>query len=249
MKRTGLVGVAALVACSGAPTGEMSSFRGPTASAVFSGWTHERPRQTYPLPQPYLAVANGRSDELRLVDLATNKSVMSPGFAYPLSVPTLARPSYLAASSLRDADPDLLAVAGVGAVVDIVSTWEDGSEPGGAGGSRVVVQYDLSGVAGDGAEILSMIATPVPGVPAGTPSVAPAQPGRAWLILGFSGSTDGLGGKLVVLEFTRGAGGFIPRQPVAVSGLAGYGGRAGAVFGYQGPRGGGPVAESSLESV
>lgn len=208
MKRSVLAALA-LAACAPSPGPATISFHGPTAAVAFSGWTPQRPRQAYPLPQPYLAVANGRSDDLRLIDLATDKPLMSPGYAYPLSVPTLARPSYLATSSLRDAGADLLAVAGVGAIVDIVSTWEDGSDPAGSGGGRVVAQYDLSGVAGNGAEILSMIATPVPGVPAGAPPVASAQPGVAWLILGFSGATDGLGGKLVVLEFARGPGGSV----------------------------------------
>ena len=208
MKRSCLLALAALTACTGQTAPATAALREPTASAAFLGWTPDRPRQAYPLPQPYLAVANGRSDELRLFDLATQKPLMSPGFAFPLSVPTLPRPSFLAASSLRDAGSDLLAVAGVGAVVDILSTWDDGSGPGG-GGSRVVVQYDLSGLAGPGAEILSMVATPVPGAPAGSPPVAPAQPGRAWLILGFSGASDGLGGKLLVLEFARMADGSV----------------------------------------
>lgn len=208
MKRSVLAALT-LAACAPSPQPATISFHEPTAAVAFSGWTPQRPRQAYPFPQPYLAVANGRSDDLRLIDLATHKPLMSPGYAYPLSVPTLARPSYLATSPLRDGGADLLAVAGVGAIVDIVSTWEDGSDPAGSGGGRVVAQYDLSGVAGSGAEILSMIATPVPGVPAGTPPVAPAQPGAAWLILGFSGATDGLGGKLVVLEFARGPGGSV----------------------------------------
>lgn len=209
MKRSALTALAALAACSSQTVPETVAFHEPTAVVAFSAWTPERPRQAYPLPQPYLAVANGRSDDLRIIDLASSLPVMSPGFAFPLSVPTLPRPTYLAASSLRDGGPDLLAVAGVGTTVDvdIVSTWGDGSDP--AAGPWAVTPYDFSAVAGPGAEILSMIATPVPGVPAGSPPVAPAQPGEAWLILGFSGSSDGLGGKLLVQEFVRGANGSV----------------------------------------
>ncbi len=216
MKRIGLIGVVALAACHTAPPPETAAFHEPASAAAFLGWTHERPRAAYPLPVPYLAVANQRGDELRLIDLATTKPVMSPGFAFPLSIPTLPRPSYLAASSLRDGGADLLAVAGVGAIVEIVSTWEDGS----AGpGNRVVRHYDLSGVAGDGAEILSMIATPVPGAPAGTPPVAAARPGSAWLIVGFSGSLAKPWGKLVILEFDRAADGSVVLRQTQVEDL------------------------------
>lgn len=210
MKWSALVAVAAVTACSSQPVPETAAFHEPTAVVAFSGWTVERPRQANPLPQPYLAVANGRSDDLRIIDLATSKPLMSPGFAFPLSVPTLPRPTYLATSSLRDAGPDLLAVAGVGTTIDVVSTWGDGS--GAAASPWAVIPHDFSldtPSPGTGAEILSMIATPVPDVPAGSPPVAPAQPGKAWLILGFSGATDGLGGKLLVQEFIRGTNGSV----------------------------------------
>ena len=210
MKRSALAALAALAACSSQVVPETAAFHEPTALAAFAGWTLERPRQAYPLPQLHLAVANGRSDELRIIDLATSKPLMSPGFAFPLSVPTLPRPIYLAACSLRDGGPDLLAVAGVGTTIDVVSTWGDGSDA--AASPWAVLPHDFSLDApnpGTGAEILSMVATPVPGVPAGSPPVAPAQPGKAWLILGFSGSSDGLGGKLLVQEFVRGTGGSV----------------------------------------
>lgn len=208
MRRSALAALA-LAGCAKQVQPTTISMHEPTAAVAFMGWTHQHPRPGYPLPQPYLAIANGRTDDLRIVDLATQKPLMSPGYAFALSVPILARPTYLAATSLRDGGADLLAVAGVGAVVDLVSTWEDGSDPAGAAGSRVVAQYDLSAAAGAGAEILSMLATPVPGPPAGSPPVAPAEAGRAWLLVGFSGSADGLGGKLVVLEFARGADGSV----------------------------------------
>ncbi len=214
MRRSALAALA-IAGCSSTAQPTTISMHEPSAVAAFMGWTLQKPRSAYPLPQPYLAIANGRSDDLRLVDLAIQKPLMSPGYAFPLSIPTLSRPSYMAAGSLRDGGADLLAVAGVGAVVDLVSTWEDGSTPSGSQGSRVVAQYDLSGIAGAGAEILCMVATAVPGAPAGTPPTAPAQPGRVWLILGFSGSSAAAGGipagvgKLVVLEFVRGADGSV----------------------------------------
>ncbi|HEU4385104.1 MAG TPA: hypothetical protein VFR85_16590 [Anaeromyxobacteraceae bacterium] len=215
MRRSALA-ILALAGCSSQAQPTTISMHEPTAVVAFMGWTPLRPRPAYPVPQPYLALANARSNDLRLVDLATQKPLMSPGYAFPLAIPTLARPTFLAATSLRDGGADLLAVAGLGATVDVVGTWVDGSDPTAGAGPRVVAQYDLSGFVGAGAEILAMIATPVPGAPAGSPPAAPAQPGLAWLIIAFSGSSsgglDGIPpgvGKLVVLAFARGVDGSV----------------------------------------
>ena len=191
---------ALVAACGSTPTVESASFRGPTAAAVFAGRGPSRPGVLW----PYLAVANGRGDELRIVDPAADQAVRSPGYAFPLSIPTLPRPLFLASASLRDGEADLLAVAGVGALVQVVATWADGTD---GAGPRVIASYDLAEVAGPGAEIVSMIGVPYPGPTGGVPPVAAAAPGRALLLVGFTGSADGLGGKLVALELARGQDG------------------------------------------
>lgn len=186
----------ALAACKQAKPAATAGYRGPTAAAPFVGIASAHPGTPY----PYLAVANGRNDDLRIVDPSGDQALYSPGYAFPLSIPVLPSPRYLASASLGDGQADLLAVAGVGSVVQIVDTWE--------AESRVASSWDLTtdasgnDLAGAGAEILSMVAVPYPGAPAGSPPVAPVQPGRSLLLVGFSGSVSGPG-KLVVVELDR----------------------------------------------
>ena len=211
--RAAFVAAAMSVACAKSPVPTPGSFSGPGAAAVFVGWTPARPGS----PWPYLAVANTRGDELRILDPATDKTLLSPGYAFPLSVPTLPSPLRLAAASLGDGQPDLLVVAGVGSEVQVVGTWMDGFDrtdpanpvPVPGSGPRVAASYDLSGEVGSGAEILSLLGAPVPGSPVGSPPVASPMAGRARVLVGASGSVDGQGGKLVVLEFRRGPGGSV----------------------------------------
>lgn len=212
MKPHALCLLAAMAAaCSSQPVAAPSSFRGPRAVSPFVGWTTARPGT----PWPYLAVANTRGDELRIIDPATEQVLRSPGYAFPLSVPTLPSPLRLAAASLSDGQPDVLVVAGVGTEVQLVGTWLDGfdrTDPANPvldpkrAGPYLVASYDLSAEAGPGAEILSVLGAPVPGQPAGTPPVAPPTAGRARILVGVSG---GLAGRLVVLEFRRGPGGSV----------------------------------------
>ncbi len=192
--------VAVLAACSGTPPPSSASYRGPQAVASYIGVTETRPGTLW----PYLAVADARGADLRILDPASDNVLNSPGHAFPLSIPVLQNPRYLASASLRDGQADLLAVAGVGTQVQIVATWVEGT--------GVARSYDLSGLAGPGAEILSMTAIPYPGPPAGTPPVATVAPGRALLLVGFSGTgdqADGFGGKgrLVAVELDRAADG------------------------------------------
>ncbi|HET7039633.1 MAG TPA: hypothetical protein VFH97_07080, partial [Gemmatimonadales bacterium] len=205
---------AAIAACSSPPVNPPSSYRAPGAIAAFVGWTPARPGTGW----PYLAVANTRSDELRILDPATDQTLRSPGYAFPLSVPTLPFPLHLASASLSDGQPDLLLVAGVGTEVHLVGTWLDGTDRTDPAnprpdstrlGPRVVASYDLLGEAGPGAQILSLVGAPVPDLPAGTPAVAPRVAGRARALVGVSGTVAGQSGKLVVLEFRRGPGGSV----------------------------------------
>lgn len=219
MKLRAILAMAALAAaCSGSPVAAPASFRGPRAVSIFVGWTPGRPGTSW----PYLAVANTRGDELRIVDPGNDQALRSPGYAFPLSVPTLQSPLRLASASLADGQPDALVVAGVTGVerkaeVQLVGTWLDGfdrtdpSNPVPApsrAGPYVVASYDLSPELGGG-EILSLLGAPVPDTAGGTPAVAPPMPGRARILVGVSGSTTSPGGKLVVLEFARGAGGSV----------------------------------------
>lgn len=191
----------AAAACSGSLGGEVIGWRAPTSLAVFLGRTHIKPGQTI----PYIAVSGSRGDELRLLDPSDDQVVPSPGFAFSLVIPTLQRPLHVAAGPMGDGGPDALVVAGPGTLVQLVSTWEDGTTYGSTQtvGPRVVADIDLSVEAGPGATILSLVGTPVPGAPQGSPPVAPYVPGRARVLVGISGGNDGLGGKLVVLEFAR----------------------------------------------
>ncbi len=205
--RSSLALAALAAACTSAPVGQIAAYREPTALVPFLGLTPARPGTFF----PYLAVANGRADELRILDPSSNQVLQSPARAFALSVPVLPGPRLLAAASLRDGGGDVLAVAGVGTLLQIVSTWEDGTDPAnGNVGPRPVAAYDLFqlGLAGPGAEILCMAGAPFPGSPSGSPPVAPAVPGRALLLLGLSASSGGQG-TLVVLDFQRQADGSV----------------------------------------
>jgi hypothetical protein len=152
-----------------------------------------------------LAVASFRGDELVLVDPLDESPVAGPNISWALSIPTLPRPAFLAAGSLGDDLADLLVVAGAEPKLQIIGTWLDGGDGGYAtAGFGVVQTLDLSGVTGAGAQILSIAAASVPeGPPTGTPPVAPAARGRAWIVVGLTDVNAPTGGQLVVLEVAR----------------------------------------------
>lgn len=198
MKR--LVVLAALLAsaCSNGDPILFADFRGPVAAAAFQGVNPAEPALGL---VPLLAVASFRGDELRIVDPVKDQPISGPNLAYPLGVPTMARPTYLASGSLNDATPqaDLLVVASSGTVVQLLGTWLDGSA-----GFGVVQTVDLEPLVGVGAQILDVQVAQIPsGPPAGTPPVAPPTPGKAWVVLAFSDPQSLAKGSLVLLPATR----------------------------------------------
>ena len=202
MKRLALAAALAFSACSSGSPIIPAGFDGPVAVVAFKGINPDSPSEGI---VSLLAVASFRGDELVLVDPLDESPVPGPNLAWALSIPTLPRPTFLAAASLGDDLADLLVVAGAQPKVQIVGTWLDGADGGYATtGFGVVETIDLSGVVGPGAQILSMVAASVPeGPPTGTPPVAPAAKGRAWIVIGLTDVDAPRGGQLVVLEVAR----------------------------------------------
>jgi hypothetical protein len=198
--------LAALAACTSSSSRPGARFRSPSAVAVYRGYSLDRPSEL----RPYVAVANARGDDLRIVDGITDRPVLAPALILALSVPVTPRPARLAAGPLHDRDPvsgdpvelpDLLAVAStglqpraggglLGAVLQVVSTWDPQT--------RVAQELDLGAVA-PGAEVLSLAVGPVP-EDDGAGGWRPA-PGRARIYAGLTG------GLLAVAEAAREAGG------------------------------------------
>jgi hypothetical protein len=157
--------------------------RGPGALAVFDGVVrHESGSQ-----RKYLAIANTRGDELRLVDLTDNEVVSSPGLAFPLSIPVEGWPMWVAAAELGDGDrPDALVVIPSGSdVVEVVDTW--------SGSPTSILQLDLDP---DDASPLDL--DPDPRV-LSVASVASPAAGVGRIVVGLTG------GRLAVLDFVRDA--------------------------------------------
>ena len=185
-----------LAACSKGNAVVLAGFRGPVAVVPFSGMNPDRPEAGL---VPLIAVASFRGNELRLIDPAIDAPIAGPNVAFALAVPTLPRPVHLAAGSLKDGGADLLVVASSGEQLQLVGTWLDGTK-----GFGVVATWDLTAVAGVGAQVLSLAVAAVPSGPAtGVPGVAPTKPGVAWILVGFSDPQDVFGGRLVVLEVAR----------------------------------------------
>lgn len=190
-----LVALAA-AACSGTKEKPGALLHGPAAIAAFDGIVAH---DDYAL-RPYLAIANERGDELRLIDLADNHVVESPGLAFPLSIPFVGRPMRVASADLHQAGrPSALAVVQAGSnVVDLIDTW--------SGYPTAVRQVAL---ASDG-EVLAIAGVAV------TDGAATPQPvaGRARFVVALTG------GRLEVIELTRGTGDeIVAAAPVTVSGL------------------------------
>jgi len=124
------VAAALLAACKNTSSKPGPRFLGPAGLAMFQGVTVRSPA----LVHPYLAVADLRGDELRLIDPVDGEAVLAPGKVLALSVPTEARPALIAAGPLGDLDgqgkavakPDLLVAAGTGTSLCQAATNLDG---------------------------------------------------------------------------------------------------------------------------
>lgn len=178
----------ASAACSGGSEKPGAMFRGPAALAIFQGRvTHDDGGL-----HPYLAVANVRGDELRLVHLDDDEVVESPGLAFPLSVPVEGRPMLVASADMNEATkPSALAVVEAGAyvpglavanVLDLIDTWN--------GFTQVATQVTL---ATDG-EVLAVAPAAVPD------GLGGRLADRARFVVALTG------GRLEIVELTRGTG-------------------------------------------
>lgn len=177
MKRISLIAAfaAAAAACSGGSEKPGALLRGPGALAVFDGIVAHGTGTI----RPYLAVANERGDELRLVDTTDNEIVESPGLVFPLSVPFTGRPMLLASADLNEVEyrPSALLVIAAGSnVVELIDTW--------SGYPTVAARVQLE----PEAEVLAMTAEPLPAGAGGRVVVALS------------------GGRLEIIELARGAG-------------------------------------------
>jgi hypothetical protein len=201
-------------ACSSGTTFISADFRGPAAVVAFQGVA-----DAGGTPQPWIAVASSRGNELRIIDPETDLPVRNATLAFPLSVPTLARPIYLASGSLHDSLPDALVVASGGLSIQLIGTWYSPVNQIPLFG--VAEQWNLDSVVEAGAQIVGLAVASVPtGTPAGDPPVYPVVQGKAWVVAAVSEGFSGGGGSLVVLEIARGEGGVIALgAPVAVKPL------------------------------
>jgi hypothetical protein len=191
-----------LAACNKTSARPGLRLNGPSAVAVFSGLTGRDPAAL----RPYLAVANERGDDLRILDATDGKAVLAPGLVMSLSVPTAPRPALLAAGSLADAggaQADLLLVAPAGLAacdpaaplrlvgcIQVVATWTPATalDP-----QLTLVVDDLAG--GQDGELLSMVVLPVP-EDDGAGGFRPAA-GRVRVAAGLSG------GRLLLADWAR----------------------------------------------
>lgn len=191
MRGWALVALAVGTAACGSSSQEIGArLSRPASVAVYRGVTPSTPDPDE--PGSYLAVASASGDELRIIDLDSEKPVLAPVQFAPLSVPTGARPALVAAASLADGGPDALVVVPAGtAELQLVETW--------SAATRVVsgATVDLAQIA-PGAEVLTLLATPVPvEEPAGSGQWV-AQAGAARFLVGLTG------GRLAVVPVTRG---------------------------------------------
>ncbi|GEJ59139.1 hypothetical protein [Anaeromyxobacter diazotrophicus] len=186
MKRVTLVLLAALAACSSGPSSIGARFGGPSAIVQFYGIT--RNNAATGTVAPYLAVADARTGDLRLLDPSVDQPILGPAVIYPLSIPTLPRPLHLAAASLGDGNADVLVSASAGQpTLQVVETW--------TAQNRVAASLELANLLpklGADAEILALV-----GLTAKPDGVHPV--GR--ILASVSGQ------KLVVVDFTRAADG------------------------------------------
>ncbi|WP_242395314.1 hypothetical protein [Anaeromyxobacter oryzisoli] len=193
MNRRLLAGLALVLAggagCGGGGGTPGLGLSSPAAVALFQGVTTKNAGL-----HPYVAVANAGKDELVLVDAVDDQPVLAPVIVRPLSIPVSEpRPAHLVAASLGDGKADLLVVVSAGStVLQLVKTWD--------ADTRVVSEVDLSAAAG-GAEVLAVIAAPVPVAPAQAGGAWTAASGRVRIVAALSG------GRLAVVEYQRAADG------------------------------------------
>jgi len=212
-----VIALAALAAaCHSGGNITLADLRDPQAVVAFVG---QNPSSSVPSLVPLVAATATNGNELRIVDPQADLPVRAPALFSSLAVPTITRPDSLASASLYDGGADVLLLGAGGTEVQLVDTWSASAQSYG-----VYKTWDLSPVVGAGCQILSMAGLPVPGSsPSGQPPVWPATPGVARVVVGFTGGADGLGGKLVVLDFARNADGSVylrDRPTVKVVGFA-----------------------------
>ncbi len=206
-------------ACGKTSSRPAAAFKGISAVAVFHGYFDGHPTEL----RAYAAVASPLGDELKFVDALDGTAVVGPAPVGPLSLPVLPRPSYLAATSLADQDaggaaapqadllvvasasPQPLAGAAPSVVLEVVGTWDPIT--------RVAATVDLGPVAPD-ATLLALLATPVPRPATG--GGFEATPGRARVVAALTG------GRLVTVEFARGAGGRVEQAGDPVLQVLGF---------------------------
>jgi hypothetical protein len=210
-----LLAAALLASCTNTSSRPGIRLAGPSAVAAFHGLSTRDPVNL----RAYMAVADERADDLRLLDAVDGKAVLAPGLILSLSVPTAPRPALLAAGGLHDAGAaraDLLAVAPIGLVacdpaspavfsgcVQVVATWLP------ATALATSLTLDLGKLpGGEDAAVLSLAVVPVP-VSDGAGGWTSA-PGQARLVAGLSG------GRLLLADYARAADG----QAIALVGAA-----------------------------
>src|SRR5687767_9784981 len=120
--------------CDDQPPPLATRFRGPQAIVSVAAITHRKPGEV----RHYLAIANSRGNELKLFDPSDDKPVPGPVVLHALSIPTDAYPPALAAAPMGDGKADALVAATPGsASLQLVSTWEDATDPTRTLGNRV----------------------------------------------------------------------------------------------------------------
>lgn len=189
MKRVTLVLLATLAACSSGPSSVGARFGGPSAIVQFYGITRNN-SAAGAKPAPYLAVADARSGDLRLLDPSVDQPILGPAVIYPLSIPTLPRPLHLAAASLADGGPDVLVSASAGEpTLQVIETW--------SAQNRVHESIELAQLLpqlGADTEILALVgltARPDGVNPVGR--ILAALTGQRLAVVDFTRSADGTG--------------------------------------------------------
>jgi hypothetical protein len=197
VKRLGLAIVVAAAACSTGPASVGARLAGPSAVVAYHGITNKNILEV----RPYLALAQSRGNDLRIIDPNDNQPVLGPAVVFPLSVPTDPRPLLLAAAPIETPvpgatpQPDALVAVSAGELtLQVIETWSpqtrvaftvplDGSDP------------NVPRVVADGSDILAVRGLTVPG----------AQPARARILVVVREPTTG--GRLVSVDFVRAADG------------------------------------------
>ncbi|BDG06221.1 hypothetical protein [Anaeromyxobacter oryzae] len=190
----------------------------PAAVAVFNGLTSKNPDL-----HPYVAIANGGKDELVLVDALDDQPVIAPVVVRALSIPVTApRPARLVSASLGDVDANgkpmadlLVAVSAGSSVLQVVNTW---GKADGSPDPRVMRDLDVDLAGTDGADVLALVAAPVP-VDNGDGTFSAAK-GRVRIVAALSGQ------RIAVVEYKRVADGpgievvtpLAPPQDLAIGG-------------------------------